>query len=147
MAEGRATNIPVIIGQNSGEAFFQNARKIAGLSEGPTFLYRFEYVPEWRQSQWPNGAIHSGEIMYTFDSLDTSSWGGEQVTATDRAVGDRVHSCWVAFMKAPAGTTQLECAEGFEWPAYTVSNDQAAVIGETFKLSKAADLPDGPPRP
>jgi para-nitrobenzyl esterase len=110
------------------------------------FLYHFEYVPEWRKPEWRIGAVHSAEIMFAFDSLDTSSWGGDKVNATDLAVAKRVNSCWIAFIKAPANAKTLTCAGGFTWPAYTAETDQVAAIGETFSVKKGADIPDGPPR-
>lgn len=147
---GTAARVPVLLGQNGGEPFFQNARMIAGLvakNGEPAFLYHFEYVPEWRKADWPRGAVHSAEIMYAFNSLDTSSWGGAKVTPADRAVADRVNSCWIAFIKAPANARALTCADGFTWPAYSPDTDEVAAIGEAFTLRKGADTPDGPPRP
>ncbi len=147
---GTDNEVPVLVGSNNGERGFQRARALAeltGSSGQPAFLYRFDYVADFRKPTWPNGAIHSAELMYTFDSLDTSSWGRSKtggVDETDREVAKRINSCWVAFYKSDVGTRELNCAGDFNWPAYEAKTDVAAQFLETPRVIKASTLPDGP---
>ena len=146
-ADGTATYVPLIIGSNNGEGGFDNARKIAGLmsAKAPAFLYQFAYVPEWRKPAQPQGAPHSAEIVYVFDSWNHSSSGDARVNATDRQVAKRVNSCWVAFAKAAANTKSLSCADGFSWPGFTPTADEAAVFAEKVAVTKSTTLKNGPP--
>src|SRR5262249_10504247 len=70
LADGSATFVPLLIGSNNGEGGFDNARKVAAAvgAKAPAFLYQFAYVPEWRKPAQPQGAPHSAEIVYVFDS-------------------------------------------------------------------------------
>ena len=80
-----------MIGANSGERGMVAARtvaKLAGDSGSGPWLYQFAYVPEFRSKEWANGAIHSAELLFSFDSPDTSSWTlseGGKVDEKDRA--------------------------------------------------------------
>ncbi len=151
MEAGTEIDVPVMVGSNNGEGGFDGARRLAafaGDTGAGAWLYQFAFVPEWRP-EWKQGAIHSAEIMYAFDSLGTSGWAkGPNGAAddVDRAVADRVNSCWVAFFKMDPKAKSLTCADGFSWPAYTAANDEAAVFGEKPKVVKSKTLPNGPPR-
>jgi para-nitrobenzyl esterase len=145
--DGSATYVPLLIGSNNGEGGFDGARKAAGFmsAKAPAFLYQFAYVPEWRKPAQPQGAPHSAEIVYVFDSWNYSSSGDPRVNDTDRKVAKRVNSCWVAFAKAPVNTKSLSCADGFSWPAFTSATDDAAVFADKPSLTKSASLKNGPP--
>jgi para-nitrobenzyl esterase len=139
-----AIDVPLIVGTNNGEGGADSARAVVALasSGAPAYLYQFSYVPTWRTGEQPNGAPHSAEIPYVFDSLATAATGGgAKVTDRDRQVAARIHSCWVAFAKSAAGAKALTCASGFTWPAYSAGSDQVVVFGETPKVAKAATLP------
>ena len=144
---GGVIDVPLFIGSNNGERGFDNARKVAkNMSSGaPSFLYQFSYVPEWQKSERPNGAPHSAEIVYAYDSWDYTGWSDARVTETDRVVAKRVNSCWVAFAYANVNTDSLICADGFSWPRYDDASDDAVVFEEKPKLMKSKTLPDGPP--
>jgi para-nitrobenzyl esterase len=145
---GNEIDVPVMVGSNNGEGGFDGARtvaKLTGDSGAGAWLYQFAYVPEWRKAAQPQGAPHSAEIVYAFDSWDFSSSGDPKVNATDRAVSKRVNSCWVAFFKMDPKAKSLTCADGFNWPAYTDAGDDAARFEETPKLVKSKSLPSGPP--
>ncbi len=146
-ADGSATYVPLFIGSNNGEGGFDGARRVATLmsAKAPAFLYQFAYVPQWRKSEQPQGAPHSAEIVYVFDTWKYSSSRDPRVNDTDRKVAQRMNSCWVAFAKAPLDARSLNCADGFTWPSYTEANDQAAVFAEKPSLVKAQTLPNGPP--
>jgi carboxylesterase type B len=104
-------------------------------------------VPEWRTKEQPQGAPHSAEIVYVFDSWDhTSLRVAGTVQPADRDVAKRVNSCWVAFAKAPANAKSLSCGAGFSWPAFTDGGDDAARLGATFEVVKSKTLPNGPSR-
>ncbi|MEP7209251.1 MAG: carboxylesterase family protein [Alphaproteobacteria bacterium] len=147
---GTEIDVPVMIGANSGEPGFDAARTVAkytGAKGAGAWLYHFAYVPEFRKADWKSGAIHSAEIMFAFDSLDTSSWAtgpGGNADAKDRAVAKRVNSCWVAFYKMDPKAKLLTCADGFNWTAYTDASDDAAEFRETPKLVKSRTIPNGP---
>ncbi len=145
--DGTATYVPLFIGSNNGEGGFDGARKVAGFmsAKAPAFLYQFAYVPEWRRPAQPQGAPHSAEIVYVFDSWKYSSSGDPRVNDTDRGVAQRINACWVAFAKAPANVKSLQCADGFTWPGYTAQNDDAAVFAEKPSVVKSVTLKNGPP--
>jgi len=150
---GTEIDVPVLIGANSGEGGFDGARtiaKLAGAKGAGAWLYRFAYVPEFRKAEWKQGAIHSAEIMFAWNTLETSSWAqgpGGKADAKDFAVAKRVNSCWIAFYKMDPKAKSFTCADGFTWPAYTDAGDDAAEFGETPKLVKSKTLPNGPPPP
>lgn len=145
--DGTANYVPLIVGSNNGERGFNGARAVATAmsKKSPAFLYQFAYVPEWRKEEQHRGAPHSAELVYVFDSWDTTSLKADGVQAIDRTVADRVHSCWVAFAKAPVGTKTLQCADNFSWPMFTESGDDVAKFETTPSLVKSKTLPDGPP--
>jgi para-nitrobenzyl esterase len=145
-ADGSATYVPLIIGSNNGEGGFDNARKVAGFmsAKAPAFLYQFAYVPEWRKPAQPQGAPHSAEIVYVFDSWKYSASRDPRVNDTDRKVARQVNSCWAAFAKAAPNAKALTCADGFSWPSVTPVTDDAVVFGETPSLTRSMSLKNGP---
>ncbi|MFT3723242.1 MAG: carboxylesterase family protein [Hyphomonadaceae bacterium] len=148
---GSEIDVPVMIGSNSGEGGFDGARtiaKLAGDAGAGAWLYNFAYVPAFRKTEWKKGAIHSAELMFSFDSIDTSSWGASasgKSDDADRAMAKKVNSCWVAFYKMDPKAKSLTCAGGFTWPAYTDAGDDAAQFAETPRLVKSKSVPNGPP--
>lgn len=149
---GSEIDVPVMVGANSGEPGFDAARTVAALT-GDTgagaWLYHFAYVPGFRRGEWQQGAIHSAELMFSFDSIDTSGWAAGplgKADAADRAVAKRVSSCWIAFYKMNAKAKSLTCADGTTWPAYTDASDDAMQFTDTARIVKSKSLPSGPPR-
>lgn len=148
---GTEIDVPVIVGSNSGEGGFDAARtvaKLAGDSGAGAWLYNFAYVPTFRRAEWKDGTIHSGEIMFTFDSIATSSWAhtpAGDANDADRAVGKLVNSCWVAFFKMDPKAKSLTCGDGFVWPAYTDAADEAAQFSDKPKVVKSKTIRNGPP--
>lgn len=150
---GTEIDVPVLIGSNSGEGGFNNARTVAkqaGDAGAGAWLYHFAYVPEFRKAEWKNGAIHSAELMFSFNAVDTSSWGASasgKANDADRAMAAKVNSCWVAFYKMDPKAKSLTCADGFVWPAYTDAADDAAQFQNTGpKVVKSKPIPNGPPQ-
>lgn len=150
-AAGTAADVPTLVGSNNGEPGAGAARTLAGLAaagSAPSYLYNFAYVPEWRKPAQPNGAPHSAEIVYVFDSWGFSSAGDPRVNADDKDVSRRLNLCWTAFFKSTNATRALSC-EGFSWPAYSAEADDAALFGRAFGLIKAGTIqppPMGAPR-
>lgn len=150
---GTEIDVPVMIGSNSGEGGFDNARKVARLagdSGAGAWLYHFAYVPAFRHNEWKSGAIHSAELMFTFDSIDTSGWAvsaSGKADAADRAVAKLVNSCWIAFYKMDPKAKSLTCANGVTWPAYTEAADDVLQFRDKPQLVKSKTISDGPPRP
>lgn len=151
-ANGTAADVPTLVGSNNGEPGAGAARTLAGLAAGgtaPSYLYNFAYVPEWRKTAQPNGAPHSAEIVYVFDSWGFSSSFDPRVNADDKDVSRRINLCWVAFLKSTPAMRGLDCGEGFTWPAYSAAADDAALFGRAFSLIKAGTIqppPMGAPR-
>ena len=149
---GTEIDVPVLVGSNSGEGGFDGARtiaKLAGDSGAGAWLYNFAYVPAFRKAEWTKGAIHSAELMFTFDAVDTSSWSQSaagKADAADRAMAKTVNSCWVAFYKMDPKAKAFSCADGFSWPSYTDSDDSATQFQATGpKVVKSKTIPNGPP--
>jgi para-nitrobenzyl esterase len=146
-AAGTAIDVPMIIGTNSDEGRLSGTQKVAtyAMSGAPVWQYFFDYVPDWRRPDQPNGAPHAAEIPYAFDTLAKDRTGGSRMTPKDFAVGTYIHSCWVAFAKASPSTKTLSCANGFEWPARTAANGQAvAIFQDRPSLGKAPQLRSPP---
>jgi len=147
---GVAVDVPVMVGANAGEMGFDGARKVAmlaGKSGAGAWLYHFAYVPEFRKTEWKNGSVHSAELMFSFDSVDTAAWAhGKSGNAddSDRAYAKKVNSCWIAFYKMDPKAKSLTCAEGVTWPAYTEANDAAMQFGEKAQIVKSTAIPNGP---
>lgn len=149
---GTEIDVPVLIGSNSGEGGFDAARtvaKLAGDSGAGAWLYNFAYVPAFRKTEWAKGAIHSAELMFSFDAIDTSSWGQSpsgKADAADRAMAKTVNSCWVAFYKMAPTAKSFTCADNFSWPAYSEGDDSAAQFQAAGpKVVKSKTIPNGPP--
>jgi para-nitrobenzyl esterase len=146
-AGGTAIDVPTIIGTNSDEGRLRGTQQVAthAQSGAPVWQYFFDYVPDWRRDEQPNGAPHAAEIPYVFDTLSADRRAGDRMTAKDHAVAKRIHSCWVAFAKAKPKTTTLECADVFKWPARTEENNRTvAIFQETPSLGRANDLRSPP---
>jgi para-nitrobenzyl esterase len=148
---GSEIDVPVMVGSNYGEGGFDGARtlaKLAGARGAGAWLYNFAYNPSFRRTEWAEGPIHSGEIMFTFNSIPTSSWArtaAGEVNDADRAVAQLVNSCWVAFYKMDPKSKSLTCANGFAWPAYTDAADEAAQFTDKPKVVKSKSIRNGPP--
>lgn len=151
--QGTEIDVPVMVGSNNGEPGFSAARtlaKLAGARGAAAWLYHFAYVPKFRQNEWKNGAIHSAELMFTFDSIDTSSWAvskSGKADDADRAVAKLVHSCWIAFYKMDPKAKSFTCANGVTWPAFTEAGDDVMQFTDKAQIVKSKTIPDGPPRP
>lgn len=149
--DGSEIDVPLMIGANSGEPGMDAARTIAKLAgdEGAgAWLYQFAYIPAFRTTEWANGAVHSAELLFAFDSPDTSSWAasaGGKIDDKDREVAKRVNSCWVAFYKMDPADKSFTCADGFTWPAYTEAEDKAVRFEDKPKLVESMTIPNGPP--
>ena len=130
---GSEIDVPVMMGSNSGEGGFDGARtiaKLAGDTGAGAWLYNFAYVPAFRKNEWKEGAIHSAEIMFAFDSarhieLERRARTARRTMPTAQS-RKRVNSCWVAFYKMDPKAKSITCADGFNWPAYTDAADDAA---------------------
>jgi len=146
-ADGGAIDVPTIIGTNSDEGRLRGTQQVAthAQSGAPVWQYFFDYVPDWRRADQPNGAPHAAEIPYVFDTVTADRTGGGRMTDKDKAVAARIHSCWVAFAKAKTHVRELQCADGFTWPARTEENDRAvAIFQELPSLGRANDLRSPP---
>jgi para-nitrobenzyl esterase len=145
-AAGTAIDVPFILGTNSDEGRLSGTQRVATHAMGgaPVWQYFFDYVPDWRRAEQPNGVPHAGEIPYVFDTL-AADRAGARMTPRDHAVAARMHSCWVAFAKAAKGVRSLTCADGFDWPARSEANGRAvAIFEERPRLGHAATLRSPP---
>ena len=146
---GSQHDVPLLVGSNKGEGGFAAARTfadLAGDTGAAAFLYRFDYTPAFRKDEWADGPIHSAELMFAFDSIDRSSWGGDRADAVDRDTADAVNSCWIAFVKMDPAARSFGCAGGFTWGAYRKGGDAAVIDRGGFRMTAADELPDGPPK-
>jgi len=146
-AGGSAIDVPMIIGTNSDEGRLRGTQQVATYAQSgaPVWQYFFDYVPDWRRPDQPNGAPHAAEIPYVFDTVTADRTGGSRMTDKDKAVAKRIHSCWVAFAKAPLTARVLDCADGFSWPARTEENERTvAIFQEHPTLGRATELRSPP---
>jgi para-nitrobenzyl esterase len=141
-ASGTAIDVPTIIGTNSDEGRLSGTQRVAtyGMTGAPLWQYFFDYVPAIRRADNPNGAPHAAELPFVFDTLAGDRRTAGNVTAEDQAVADYIHSCWVAFVKAPPKATAITCANGFTWPARTEANGRIVAI---FKATPSFGHADG----
>ena len=150
-ARGRATDVPLIIGWNSGEdtvafgglvgpaeqlrtsddrdrftdrVFGAPARWIAAhaASGQPSYLYHFSYIGS-RFRPGMTRAAHAAEIQYVFEY-----WGRRTpmsvVSDEDRAMATLMHGCWVAFARTGAPKCGTDA-----WPAYDARTDRLLEFG------------------
>lgn len=145
-ASGNAIDVPLMIGTNSDEGRLRGTQLVAthAQSGAPVWQYFFDYVPEWRRDEQPNGAPHAAEIPYVFDTLAADRRGAE-MTARDHAVAARIHSCWLAFAKAAPDARTLSCADGFQWPARSDENNRRVAIFQEHPSLGFADELRSPP--
>lgn len=149
LESGTETDVPVLVGSNGGEPGFNNARKIAQLagdSGAAAFLYHFDYVPQFRKSEWVKGPIHSAELMFTFDSIDKSAWGGSRADVNDRGMAGVINGCWTAFYKMAPGARSFTCTNGYTVKAYDDAGTATRFSQNGPEQIDARTLPDGPPR-
>lgn len=142
-----AHDVLLMLGTNSDEGRLVGTNTIASLAEGkgPVWQYFFDYVPEVLRDQNPNGAPHSAELPFVFNTLDAHPALAGRVTAEERRAAALIHSCWKAFARAEPGDTILECGEGFAWPARSWANGHtAAVFRAEPSLAPAASLRSPP---
>lgn len=145
-AAGGAMDIPMIIGTNSDEGRLSGTQRVAtyAMSGAPVFQYFFDYVPEVRRADNPNGAPHAAEIPFAFDTLNLDRRIAGRATAEDQKVADLVHACWVAFAKQQHDARTIACP-GFDWPARSESNGQTVAIFKSMPLlGHAPDLRSPP---
>jgi para-nitrobenzyl esterase len=145
-ASASAIDVPMIIGTNSDEGRLRGTQQVAthAQSGAPVWQYFFDYVPDWRRADQPNGVPHAGEIPYVFETVTADRTGGSRMTDKDKAVAKRVHACWVAFAKADKKTRELNCA-GFTWPARSEENNRAVAIFQEYpSLGRATELRSPP---
>jgi para-nitrobenzyl esterase len=146
-AAGTAIDVPMIIGTNSDEGRLNGTQRVAtyAMSGAPVFQYFFDYVPDWRRPDTPNGVPHAGEIPYVFNTVNYDRTAGSRMTDKDRAVAARVHSCWVAFAKQAVSARTIRCADGFAWPARTEANNKAVALFQERPSLTQADKLRSPP--
>lgn len=145
-ASGTAHDIPMVIGTNSDEGRLSGTQKVAefAMTGAPVWQYFFDYVPQARRADNPNGAPHAAEIPFVFDTLEADRRTAGKVTAEDQRVADLVHACWVAFAKQPASSREIACGD-FAWPARTEANGRAVALFQSApSLGKAPDLRSPP---
>lgn len=151
LAAGRAADVPLIIGWNSGEdtlafggsladrdavrtpegreaftdrMFGAPARWVAArASRGkPAWLYHFSYVGTRFRPRMTTAA-HAAEIQYVWEY-----WGRRTpmsvVSDEDRAMATLMHGCWVSF----ARTSVPSCGPDV-WPTYGPSSDKLMEFG------------------
>lgn len=144
---GTAIDVPMIIGTNSDEGRLSGTQRVANfaMTGAPVWQYFFDYVPDWRRPDQPNGAPHAAEIPYVFDTLSADRTGGSRMTPKDHATAAYIHGCWVAFAKQPASAKEIACPSGFKWPARTEDNGRTtAIFQEKPSLGKALGLRSPP---
>lgn len=90
----------------------------------PVWQYRFGYVAESMQDQWP-AAVHASEIPYVFNTL--SARYADNVTAEDRAVARQIHQYWVNF----ARTGQPGAASLPVWNRYRQQKNNILIVPAT----------------
>ena len=151
LTAGRAADVPLIIGWNSGEdtvafggtladrdavrtpqgreaftdrMFGAPARWVAARAARgkPAWLYHFSYVGT-RFRPRVTTAAHAAEIQYVWEY-----WGRRTpmsvVSEEDRAMATLMHGCWVAF----ARTSVPSCGSD-AWPAYDATSDRLMEFG------------------
>ena len=145
-ASGSAIDVPMIIGTNSDEGRLSGTQRVAtyAMTGAPVFQYFFDYVPDVRRADNPNGAPHAAEIPFVFDTLNVDRRIAGKATAEDQQVADS---------STPAGSPSRSNspmparspAPGFDWPARTEANGQTvAIFQATPSLGKAPDLRSPP---
>ncbi|CAN5226254.1 hypothetical protein BH11PSE2_BH11PSE2_17150 [soil metagenome] len=146
-AAGTENDVPFILGTNSDEGRLNGTQRVATYAMGgqPVWQYFFDYVPDWRRLDTPGGVPHAGEIAYVFNTVNSDRTGGSRMTDKDKAVAERVHSCWVAFVKAQLGARSLTCADGFIWPARSDDNQKTVAIFQEKPHLGQADTLRSPP--
>lgn len=144
---GGENDVPMIIGSNSDEGRLAGTQAVAtyAMSGAPAWQYFFDYVPQARRAELPNGVPHAGEISFVFATVRDDRRGGDKMTDADVAAAERMHSCWVAFAKAPIGTTVLGCADGFQWPARTDGENRPVAVFQDYPKLLSADQIRTPP--
>lgn len=128
------------------DAFFTVTTHKIATAHGPranTWRYYFDYTAVNLRPHVPNGTRHGDDVPFTMNSLDAAPPFPPiplplpavpvptpvEVTATDRAVADRISAYWFNFAKT--GTP----APDTEWPKNEAGQDKTLLIGETVSVA------------
>lgn len=140
----RTVDIPLMVGSTQAEFFGPSVYELAQAANrygrSPAWHYFFRYVPQWQRAEQPNGPPHAAELPYVFNSLRTSRLTASRAMESDAVVARAMHSCWIAFVRAPRNVRSLSCAEGFRWPARTMRGDEIAVFDARPSLERAGPI-------
>ncbi len=106
------------------------ARWIAKKTTGgaPTYVYYFSYVPPDQRGK-VRGAAHASELPYVFDNWEKSA-PGRRITDDVLATANRVHSCWVTFVRSG----RPSCNGAPDWPRYRPESDEIMELGSTAQV-------------
>lgn len=143
---GEENDILLMVGTNSDEGRLFGTNLVADHAEtgAPVWQYFFDYVANDMRAANPNGAPHAHELPFVFDTLDLYP-RVKTKTTDDQKAADLIHSCWVAFAKAPMDATSLTCGDDFVWPARTEANNHAVAVLQTEgSLKPAVDIKSPP---
>lgn len=105
----------------------------AAAKGAPSYLYYFSYITAARRGAVP-GANHGSEIPYVFKSWEATPVLARLMSAEDKAMGDAVSACWVAFAK----TGRPACPPAPAWPAYDPASDLQMEFAPTLAVRKPA---------
>ena len=100
--------------------FNEPARHLARLHAAnghPTWLYRFDVVPDPSPEPQHPGATHASERPYVFDNLHTTDWS---IGDGDRAAATVLADYWTTF----ARTGDPNGAGRERWPAFAAGRDR-----------------------
>ncbi len=145
-ASGSENDVMLMLGTNSDEGRLYGTQKVATYAQdgSPVWQYFFDYVADASREANPNGAPHAHELPFVFDTLNTYA-RIDHVTDEDQRAADLAHSCWVAFAKLASDATEIECGNGFVWPARTDANNQTiAILRDAPELGQASNLKSPP---
>jgi para-nitrobenzyl esterase len=102
------------------------AKKTAG--GAPTYVYYFSYVPPDQRGK-VRGAAHASELPYVFDNWEKSA-PGLRVTDDIITATNRVHSCWLTFVRSG----KPSCTGAPDWPRYRPETDQIMELGSIAQV-------------
>ena len=125
LAKNGELNYPLLGSMIFGDKrFVEPARYIASkasMSEQPTWLYRFNYVPSHLKGK-VDGAYHATEIPFVFNTLAQNPLTSQN----DFKIASAMHAAWVRFAKYSNPSPK----QGIAWPNYNAKDNRIIEFNE-----------------
>ncbi len=112
----------------------------------PVWQYFFDYVPQVRRAENPNGAPHAADCPSSSTPCAPTAASPSASPTQTRWLQITFTIAGCAFAKQPSSRRTITCGKGFEWPARMEANSRDRSLSSRQRL-RFAKLPTFAPHP